>query len=530
MYMKKYICIVILALTVLSAGYAAVGGVSTGISLNEAIEQSAEKIAAKIPAKSRVVIVAFDSPNEGLSHYIMEELTGSLINNKIEVADRQNLDYLYKELNFQTLGDASDESAQAIGKYLGAQLVISGALIDVGEAYRFRISAIQVETATFLSIPRFDVRNDNAMKNMVRTLARQKAEARTAKYGVSEQSVPQTAGNFFDRGIMFAMRKNYGQAVVEFTQAIRINPNLTAAYILRGRALLADGGLAEGVDEIFGRIKTAGSALSKDPEALQKRNRANNQAAADYSEAIRLEPDNAVAYNGRGVAWHQLAGYDRALEDFNQAMRLSPDYAAPYFRRGDTYYSLNDFNQAIEDYNRAIQIDPKNKYTYIKRAWVYRFQGDYDPPIADYTVAIQIDPNFIKAYMERGGTYREKEEDLELTSVSYKPNYNPAIADFTRVIRIDPNYANAYCERALTYQSKKDYDRAIADLARAIQIESNNKYFYRYRGDAYMGKKDYNRAIADYEAALRIDSSDVNVQRSIQRAMQEREGKAVKRQ
>jgi tetratricopeptide (TPR) repeat protein len=517
--MKKAVCIVILAAAVLLASCATTGGGSAGISLDEAIQQSAEEISAKLPAKSRVLIAAFDSPNTGLSNYIMEELTGSLIGKNIEVADRRSLEYL---LNFQMSAELSDESAQSTGKFLGAQLVISGALTDIGEAYRFRISAIQVETATFLSVPRFDVRNDRAMRDMVTALARQKTPAEAAKYGVSEQTVPQTTGTFLDRGIMFAMRKNYEAAIADFTQAIRSNPKLAGAFILRGRALLAGAGLLEGVDEDFKGIRTADFTLSKDAEALQKKNRTNSQAMADFTEAIRLDPNNAAAYNERGAALHQSAEYNRALEDFNQAIRLNPNSAETYIKRGDTYYFLRDFIHAVEDYTRAIQLDPQNKYAYMERAWAYQFQAEYDPAIEDYTGALQLDPRYKKAYMERGRTYREREEDLILTSVSYKPNYAGAIADFTRVIQLDSNYAEAYSERALTYQSRKDYDRAIADLTRAMQIDPDNKYFYIYRGDAYMGKKDYNRAIADYEDALRKDPGDISIQRAIQRATQER--------
>ena len=49
-----------------------------GLSLPEAIEQSAQKTASELPKGSRVAIVAFESENNNLSDYIMEELTGAL--------------------------------------------------------------------------------------------------------------------------------------------------------------------------------------------------------------------------------------------------------------------------------------------------------------------------------------------------------------------------------------------------------------------------------------------------------------------
>jgi len=44
-------------------------------------------------------------------------------------------------------GDVSDETAQAIGKMLGAQTIISGSITPLGRNYRFRIQATEVETA-----------------------------------------------------------------------------------------------------------------------------------------------------------------------------------------------------------------------------------------------------------------------------------------------------------------------------------------------------------------------------------------------
>ena len=52
-----------------------------------------------------------------------------------------------------------------------------------------------------------------------------------------------------------------------------------------------------------------------------------DNAIADYSEAIRLQPDYAFAFNNRGVAHKAKGDYDGALQDYNEAIRLQPDYA-----------------------------------------------------------------------------------------------------------------------------------------------------------------------------------------------------------
>ena len=140
---------------------------SSGLSLHEAIEQAAERIAADLPTGSRVAVIAFESPNDSVSGHIMEEIAGALFDRKIEVADRQSLEHVMGELNFQMSGYVSDESALSIGKFLGAQLVITGQLRYLGDNYRFQVNAVNVEDATRGSVIRLDVRNDRAMQNLM---------------------------------------------------------------------------------------------------------------------------------------------------------------------------------------------------------------------------------------------------------------------------------------------------------------------------------------------------------------------------
>jgi tetratricopeptide (TPR) repeat protein len=274
-------------------------GTETGLSIMDAIEQTAEKIADDLPAGSRVAIVAFESANDNLSDYIMEELTGALFDRKIEVADRHNLEYVYKELNLQMSGDVSDESAKSIGKFLGASMVITGQLLDIGGSYRYRTSAISVEEAVRASVTRLDVRKDAATRNMITALAKQKTTAKATKYGVSEKTTPQTAGNFLDRGILFASRGEYETAIADFTEAIRLDPNLGAAYMLRGRALYAGVSKVIGTSANFNSVST----ISTGGRATADQIRAFDLAIADFTAAIRIDLNNYHTYLERGIAY-----------------------------------------------------------------------------------------------------------------------------------------------------------------------------------------------------------------------------------
>jgi TolB-like protein len=132
-------------------------------SLDEAIRRGAQEIIDKLEQGSKVVVLNFNSPSVRLSNYVLEEMMSVLVRSgKITVVDRQNLVLIEQEMNFQQSGEVSDESAQAIGKKLGAQSIISGSLEDLGSSYRIRFRTIEVVSAAIQVLSSMNVGKDDA--------------------------------------------------------------------------------------------------------------------------------------------------------------------------------------------------------------------------------------------------------------------------------------------------------------------------------------------------------------------------------
>jgi tetratricopeptide (TPR) repeat protein len=218
MNMKK-ISILFLLISLL-CGYAA----AQPVSLMKAIELSAEKIDGELPKGSRIAIIAFESENENLSNFIMEELTGELVDRGFEVADRQNLDYVKKELNFQQSGAVDSSQALKLGQFIGADMSITGQLINAGSSYRYRTTAIRTEKGSHTSAVRLDVLNDADMKSMIATLAKQVTKVTVAK-DLMDDAVLNTFGGYLDRGIAHLRNDNYVKAIADFEAALRIDPD-----------------------------------------------------------------------------------------------------------------------------------------------------------------------------------------------------------------------------------------------------------------------------------------------------------------
>ena len=107
----------------------------------------------------------------------------------------------------------------------------------------------------------------------------------------------------------------------------------------------------------------------------------------------RTVRNRAIAYVIRGLAWSAKNDFDHAITDYTEAIRLDPKNAVDFSSRGNAYYARRDYDHAIADYDQAIRLDPKNAVVFSSRGNAYYAKGDYDRAIADYDQAIRLDPS-----------------------------------------------------------------------------------------------------------------------------------------
>ena len=71
------------------------------------------------------------------------------------------------------------------------------------------------------------------------------------------------------------------------------------------------------------------------------------EAIGEYDEAIRLDPQDADAYNNRGVSYENLGQFQRAIQDHDEAIRLDPQPALAYSNRGTVYGNLDSLVKSL---------------------------------------------------------------------------------------------------------------------------------------------------------------------------------------
>jgi len=82
-------------------------------------------------------------------------------------------------------------------------------------------------------------------------------------------------------------------------------------------------------------------------------------ALADLDESIRLAP-SSEAHTFRGFAFKRLGDKDKAIANFDAAIRLNPNEALAWRVRGATYASKAEYARTLADYSESIRVDPEN--------------------------------------------------------------------------------------------------------------------------------------------------------------------------
>jgi hypothetical protein len=115
--------------------------------LDGAIDAAKDYLEKNLESGVHVAVIKFDSPNEALSLYVINELSARLERGKkINIVDRHQLDLIREEQKLALSGEVSDESMVSIGHLIQAQWIIEGHIQEMGGEWHFVIKALNVET------------------------------------------------------------------------------------------------------------------------------------------------------------------------------------------------------------------------------------------------------------------------------------------------------------------------------------------------------------------------------------------------
>lgn len=159
-----------------------------------------------------------------------------------------------------------------------------------------------------------------------------------ADYNKAMSLFPQLTYLYYTlRGNARQQQKDYQGAIADYNEAIRLKPDFALAYNNRGLARVQEQGytgaiIAQNYQSIRlnSNIPTVLYINPESQQDTQKTQKDYQKAIADFTQAIHLKPELALAYNNRGFTHWQEKDDKGAMEDFKQAMRLNPTLTEAY--------------------------------------------------------------------------------------------------------------------------------------------------------------------------------------------------------
>ena len=318
--------------------------------------------------------------------------------------------------------------------------------------------------------------------------------------------------------------------MIDYSEAIRLNPESELAHGFRGRAFTHLGDF--------------------------------DRALADCDRAIQLNANSGVAYRNRGELYAKKGQYKIAINDLNKSLALDPEDSLCLFTRSIFYYELRDFKNALADLINGVKFanfpmfvfnqddsdinvfknatmdmtayireNPASAGAYFFRALAFEKLKDRAKAISDLTQAIQIDPYFAFAYFKRSTLYifndpakalMDLDRAIELDNTWVFPiklraslhssagENDLALLDLTRIVQLQPKVADSYVQRSFLLVDMERYDEAILDCDRAIAVDPHCQQAYFNRGIAHSEKKqpELEKSLADETRAIQLDPMD----------------------
>jgi tetratricopeptide (TPR) repeat protein len=243
----------------------------------------------------------------------------------------------------------------------------------------------------------------------------------------------------------------------------------TVGSVVCVAVLLVFGVLVWKQSTIYGDAETLyRDIISKNPNAwmahynlgvlLVNRGR-TDEVMAHFSEALRLQPDDADAHYNLGVALEKQGRLQEAMAHFSAAGRLRPDYADAHYSVAAILARQNKFEEAISYYSKALRVNPNYAEAHNNLGVALFSLGELDKAIEHYRTALKLNPNFGKAHNNLGN------------ALIQKGKLNEAIAHYSRALEIRPNYPEAHNNLGVVLARQGKIDAAIVQFEKALQLK-----------------------------------------------------------
>lgn len=183
-------------------------------------------------------------------------------------------------------------------------------------------------------------------------------------------------------------------------------------------------------------------------------------AAAAFQQALTFSPDSAAVRAMVGLYWQRQRDWQKALAEFNEAARLEPRNAVWQMSLGDVYVHLGNLIQALDHYQSAVGLAPQDPQAWRALA-LFSVENDVDVEGTGRAAALQ-------AYALEPGSPQNM--DILGRTLLATEQWDAAEAIFKKAIAAAPTDAAPLFHLALLYlqSGKPDLAKQYLQSAQAL--------------------------------------------------------------
>lgn len=195
-------------------------------------------------------------------------------------------------------------------------------------------------------------------------------------------------------GIVYQQQTAHDKAVLQFREAIRLQPEFGEARLLMGFSLLSLGKNTEAVRELQRAVKILPDQPQARLQLAKAYERLNNWfGVVDQFRALReIEPNNGEYAYQLGKAYNRLSDWS-----YQEIIRVNSGSARLYQSLGQTYLQQGQLELALSEFQRALQADPKLPELHLALALIYFEQKRFDEAAKEIELELKLAPESKKA-------------------------------------------------------------------------------------------------------------------------------------
>jgi tetratricopeptide (TPR) repeat protein len=242
-------------------------------------------------------------------------------------------------------------------------------------------------------------------------------------------------------------------------------------------------------------------------KALAERGKLD-EAAAHYSEALRIWPDYGEAAIDLAAALSKKGGTEQAIGFYTQALATKPGSADLHNALGNAFSDRGRLDDAIAQYSEALKLRPGYAEAHANWANVLYREGKLDQAATQYSEALRIKPDLANAYNGLGAVLADQGK------------LNEAIAQYSQALRINPSSAQAHNNLGAALAEQGHIDEALREFLEALRIQPDGGTHYN-AGVMLLRQGKREEAAGHFQAAMQLDPGNQNARRALDELMRQ---------